>query len=331
MDVQAYTKTAGLNVETRDISLSGRIISSFNDILPADQQVADALAELGDLAKTPEANIIKLPNISASVPQMNACIAELQAKGYALPCYPEVATTDAEVDAKARYDKVKGSAVNPVLREGNSDRRAPPAVKAYARANPHRMGKWSPDSKAHVSTMGAGDFFSNEQSVTVPAATEVAIEFTGADGSTTVMASGVALLAGEIIDSTFMSTKALVAFLEEQVADAREQDILFSGMRPSVRAVHACVYIGAPCTLVRVHWYGSASARRLPTLYVSCVQGMPGHLHARFLRGGAMVYVPQRQHTRTSMCVCVCVYVCVCVCVSLSLCVCVCMAYTRTS
>ena len=206
--VNAFGSSAGLNVETRDISLGARIHSAWNDVLPADQQVHDALAELGDLAKTPEANIIKLPNISASVPQMNAAIAELQAKGYALPDYPAEATTAAEQDAQARYDKVKGSAVNPVLREGNSDRRAPPAVKAYARQNPHRMGKWKSDSKAHVSTMGSGDFFSNEQSVTIGAATSASIEFTGADGSTTVLTSGIDLLEGEIIDSTFMSVKA---------------------------------------------------------------------------------------------------------------------------
>jgi len=226
--VNAFGSSAGLNVETRDISLGARILSAWNDVLPADQQVHDALAELGDLAKTPEANIIKLPNISASVPQMNAAIAELQAKGYALPDYPAEATTAAEQDAQARYDKVKGSAVNPVLREGNSDRRAPPAVKAYARQNPHRMGKWKSDSKAHVSTMGSGDFFSNEQSVTIGAATSASIEFTGADGSTTVLTSGIDLLEGEIIDSTFMSVKALVAFLEEQVQEARDQGILFS-------------------------------------------------------------------------------------------------------
>src|SRR5882757_2480204 len=175
--VQAFTKHSGINVESRDISLAGRILAVFSDLLPAAQHMPDALSELGALATKPEANIIKLPNISASVPQLKEAIAELQAHGYAVPDYPETPKTDAEKDAKARYDKVKGSAVNPVLREGNSDRRAPKAVKDYARAHPHSMGKWSPDSKTVVSTMGRHDFFSNEKSVTVAAATTVKIEF----------------------------------------------------------------------------------------------------------------------------------------------------------
>ncbi len=188
----------------------------------------DALAELGRLARQPEANIIKLPNISASVPQLKATIAELQARGYALPDYPEEPRTDAERDAKARYDKVKGSAVNPVLREGNSDRRAPKAVKAYARNNPHRMGKWTADSRSHVSTMSSGDFCSNEKSVTVTAPTTARIEHVRTDGAVTVLKGGVALQAGEIIDGTYLSLKALNAFLAEQIADARASGVLFS-------------------------------------------------------------------------------------------------------
>jgi len=226
--IQAYAKTAGVHVETRDISLAGRILAVFPDFLDENQRIGDALAELGALAKTPEANIIKLPNISASVPQLKAAIAELQAQGYGLPDYPEEPENDEQRAIKARYDKVKGSAVNPVLREGNSDRRAPAAVKAYARKNPHRMGKWSADSKSHVATMSSADFRSNEQSVVIPADTTARIEHVAADGTVTVMKDGLALLAGEIIDSTFMSKKALVSFLAEQVADAREQGVLFS-------------------------------------------------------------------------------------------------------
>ncbi|MCA9684607.1 MAG: NADP-dependent isocitrate dehydrogenase [Myxococcales bacterium] len=226
--IQAFAGSAGIHVELRDISLAGRILAVFPDALKPEQQVADALAELGALAKTPEANIIKLPNISASVPQLKAAIAELQGKGYALPDYPEEATTPEQKSAKARYDKIKGSAVNPVLREGNSDRRAPKAVKDYARANPHRMGAWSGDSKSHVSTMGTGDFCSNERSVTVAEATTVRIEHVGADGAVTVLKGDFPLLAGEVIDGTFMSKKALLAFLEAQVADARDRGVLFS-------------------------------------------------------------------------------------------------------
>ena len=226
--IQAYTKTAGVHVETRDISLAGRILAVFPDFLTEEQRIGDALTELGELAKRPEANIIKLPNISASVPQLKAAIAELQSQGFALPDYPEEPDSDEQAAIKARYDKVKGSAVNPVLREGNSDRRAPAAVKAYARKNPHRMGKWSADCKSHVATMSAHDFRSNEQSVVIPADTTARIEHVAADGTVTVMKDGLALLAGEIIDSTFMSKKALVAFLAEQVADARESGVLFS-------------------------------------------------------------------------------------------------------
>ncbi len=226
--IEAFTKAAGVTVETRDISLSGRVIANFSDYLTEEQQIGDALAELGELAKTPEANIIKLPNISASIPQLTATIKELQNKGYALPDYPEEPSTPLEKEIKARYDRVKGSAVNPVLREGNSDRRAPKAVKEYARKNPHSMGAWSSDSKSHVSTMGQNDFRSNEQSVTVSDATTVSIVHTSTDGNKTVLKEGIALQAGEIMDSSFMSKKALVEFLGKEVADAKKQGVLFS-------------------------------------------------------------------------------------------------------
>ncbi|MEZ4380424.1 MAG: NADP-dependent isocitrate dehydrogenase [Nannocystaceae bacterium] len=226
--IQAFAGAAGVAVETRDISLAGRILANFPEALREDQRIGDALAELGRLATTPQANIIKLPNISASIPQLKAAIAELQAKGFAVPDYPDEPASDAARATKARYDKIKGSAVNPVLREGNSDRRAPKAVKEYARSNPHRMGKWSKDSKTHVATMAAGDFRANERSVTVAAATTVRIEHVGADGQVTVLKDNIKLLAGEIIDATAMSKAALVAFLAEQVKDAREQGVLFS-------------------------------------------------------------------------------------------------------
>ncbi|MCV7594793.1 NADP-dependent isocitrate dehydrogenase [Micrococcus luteus] len=226
--VRAYAGTAGVELETRDISLAGRILAAFKDVLPEEQRTADALAELGELVKTPEANVIKLPNISASVPQLRAAIKELQAHGYALPEYPDEPKTDEEKDAKARYDSVKGSAVNPVLREGNSDRRAPKAVKAYAKRFPHSMGEWTPDSKTAVATMGADDFRANEQSVTLPAADVLTIEFTGEDGKTTVLKEGLKVLKGEVVDGTFMSAKALDAFLAEQVKRAKEEGILFS-------------------------------------------------------------------------------------------------------
>ena len=226
--IQRFTEPSGINVETRDISLAGRIIANFPDFLEEDQRIPDALAELGDLAKTADANIIKLPNISASIPQMKDAIAELQAQGYALPDYPEEPETDAEKDIQARYDRVKGSAVNPVLREGNSDRRAPKAVKEYAKSNPHSMGEWSADSRTNVATMGANDFRSNEKSVTVSEAGDVRIEHVDPDGNVTVLKESTPLLAGEIIDATVMSKSALVAFLEEQVAAAKEQGVLFS-------------------------------------------------------------------------------------------------------
>ncbi|WP_336127283.1 NADP-dependent isocitrate dehydrogenase [Mesoflavibacter sp. CH_XMU1422-2] len=226
--VKSFTASSGVEIETRDISLAARILAVFPDVLTEEQRVSDDLAFLGDLAKTPQANIIKLPNISASIPQLTAAIKELQAKGYAVPDYPEEATTDAEKDAKQRYDKIKGSAVNPVLREGNSDRRAPKAVKNYAKKNPHSMGAWSKDSKSHVATMSHGDFAHNEQSVTVDKATTVKIQHTDNNGNVTVLKDNLNLLEGEIIDATVMSKKALLAFLEEQVKDAKEQGVLFS-------------------------------------------------------------------------------------------------------
>jgi len=226
--VKAFTKSSNIEIETKDISLAGRILANFSDYLTKEQQVEDALAFLGDLAKKPEANIIKLPNISASVPQLKAAIKELQALGYALPDYPEEATTDEEKAVLARYNKVKGSAVNPVLREGNSDRRAPKAVKNYAKKNPHSMGAWSADSKTHVSTMTKGDFAHSEKSVTVPNATNVQIVHTDADGNKTVLKEKVSLLAEEVIDASVMSKKALLTFLEEQVKDANDKGVLFS-------------------------------------------------------------------------------------------------------
>jgi len=226
--VQAYAKQAGINVETRDISVAARILAAFSDLLPPAQRAPDALAELGALTLKPEANIIKLPNISASIPQLKAAIAELQAKGYALPAYPENPTTDAEKDARARYAKVLGSAVNPVLREGNSDRRAPGAVKAYAKAHPHSMGAWSPTSKTNVAAMTDGDFFGNEQSVTVPAATTVRIELVKADGTVVVLKDKTPLKAGEILDATVMRKAALVSFYESAIARAKSEGILFS-------------------------------------------------------------------------------------------------------
>ncbi|MCW2830401.1 MAG: NADP-dependent isocitrate dehydrogenase, partial [Aeromicrobium sp.] len=226
--IEAYASTAGVEVETRDISLAGRIIALFADRLPAEQQIADALSELGELAKTPEANIIKLPNISASVPQLKAAIAELQSQGYALPDYPDDPQTDDDKDVRARYDKVKGSAVNPVLREGNSDRRAPASVKSYARKHPHSMGAWSSDSKTNVATMGADDFRSNEKSVVIEADTQISIQHVSADGTTTVLKDAFDVLAGEIVDGTVMRAAALDEFLAAQVARAKSENVLFS-------------------------------------------------------------------------------------------------------
>lgn len=226
--VQAFTAQAGVDVETRDISLSGRILAQFPELLSAEQKVNDDLTELGELAKSPHANIIKLPNISASTPQLLAAIRELQSKGYPIPDYPESTTTDAERDAKARYDRVMGSAVNPVLREGNSDRRAPASVKSYARKHPHRMGSWTADSKSHVAHMEAGDFYGSERSVTLPAATTVRIELVSSEGQVTTLKESLALQEGEVIDASVMDTAALAAFVREQIEEAKEQGILFS-------------------------------------------------------------------------------------------------------
>ena len=226
--VQAFTKQAGVHIETRDISLAARILSQFNDLLPAEHQVADALTELGQLASTPDANIIKLPNISASVPQLKAAIAELQSKGYGIPNYPDEPQNDQQKGIRARYDKVKGSAVNPVLREGNSDRRAPKAVKDYVKKHPHSMGAWSKDSLTHVSSMQTGDFYGSEQSVCLDKATSVDIVFTNPLGIQTVLRSGIDLLDGEIIDSSVLSIAALKAFIRNEIAAAKTAGVLFS-------------------------------------------------------------------------------------------------------
>ena len=226
--VRAFGKHAGIEFETADISLAGRILAAFPEYLQENQRIADALAQLGELVTKPEANVIKLPNISASMPQLNAAIAELQAKGFAVPAYPANPQNDEEREIQARYDRIKGSAVNPVLREGNSDRRAPKAVKNFAKKYPHSMGAWTADSKSHVATMQSGDFFHNEQSVTVPEATTVRIVHTDKSGKTTELRKPLPLKAGEIIDATVLSKKALVQFLQEQVKDAKEQGVLFS-------------------------------------------------------------------------------------------------------
>ncbi|HDY7613188.1 TPA: NADP-dependent isocitrate dehydrogenase [Vibrio vulnificus] len=226
--IQSFTASSGINVETRDISLAGRIIANFPEHLKEEQRIGDALAELGDLAQTPEANIIKLPNISASIPQLKAAIKELQDKGYDLPNYPEEPSTYEEEAIKATYDKIKGSAVNPVLREGNSDRRAPLSVKNYAKKNPHSMGAWSSDSKSHVSSMTEKDFFGSEKSVTVNGATNVQIEFVAEDGSKKVLKKAFALQDKEIIDSAVLNKNALVAFFEKEIAEAKQQDVLLS-------------------------------------------------------------------------------------------------------
>jgi isocitrate dehydrogenase len=226
--VRAFAAAADVEIELRDISLAGRILAQFPELLSDEQRVADALTELGELAKTPDANIIKLPNISASVPQLKAAVTELQAQGYGIPDYVDEPSTDEERSARERYDRVKGSAVNPVLREGNSDRRAPASVKEFARKHPHSMGPWSSESRSHVSTMSRGDFRSTEKSVTVPEATTVRIEHLSPDGSITLLKGGLALQAGEVLDASVMRAKALTRFLAEQVADAKAQGILFS-------------------------------------------------------------------------------------------------------
>jgi isocitrate dehydrogenase len=226
--IRTFSGAAGIEVELRDISLGARILSQFPEYLEPAQRVNDDLAYLGQMCLSPEANVIKLPNISASVPQLKAAIQELQGKGYALPDYPDSVDSEEAKEIRARYDRVKGSAVNPVLREGNSDRRAPLPVKAYAKKHPHRMGAWSRDSKTNVATMGADDFFSNEQSVTCAEGTEICIDFTDTNGTQKTLKSGLKLQPGEVFDATFMSRKALVAFLQEQIAVAKEQGILFS-------------------------------------------------------------------------------------------------------
>ncbi|KOX24465.1 isocitrate dehydrogenase [Streptomyces sp. NRRL F-6491] len=226
--IQAYASQAGVTVETRDISLAGRIIAVFPEYLEEGQRIADALAELGELAKTPEANIIKLPNVSASIPQLKAAVAELQAQGYALPAYPDDPKTDEEREIRARYDKIKGSAVNPVLREGNSDRRAPASVKNYAKAHPHRMGAWTPESKTNVATMGENDFASTEKSVVIDADDTLRFEFTAADGTVSELREPLKVVAGEVVDAAVMRAAALRTFLSEQVARAKAEGVLFS-------------------------------------------------------------------------------------------------------
>ncbi|MGB0311523.1 MAG: NADP-dependent isocitrate dehydrogenase [Schleiferiaceae bacterium] len=244
--VKAFTAKAGIDVETRDISLAGRILATFPDFLNEEQQMGDALAELGELAKTPEANIIKLPNISASIPQLKAAIAELQAAGFAVPSYPEEPKNDEEAAIKGRYDKIKGSAVNPVLREGNSDRRAPKAVKNYARKHPHSMGHWTAESKSHVSSMSQGDFYGSEVSTTIAAPCVADIVFTGNDGSTKTLKAGIALQAGEVIDASAISMNTLKSFLAEQIKDAKEQGVLFSlHMKATMMKVSDPILFGA--------------------------------------------------------------------------------------
>ena len=244
--VKAFTAKVGIDVETRDISLAGRILATFPDFLTQEQQMGDALAELGELAKTLEANIIKLPNISASIPQLKAAIAELQAAGFAVPFYPEEPENDEEAAIKGRYDKIKGSAVNPVLREGNSDRRAPKSVKNYARKHPHSMGEWTADSKSHVSSMSEGDFYGSEVSTTIAAPCVADIVFTAADGTAKILKAGIALQAGEVIDASAISMNTLKSFLAEQIKDAKEQGVLFSlHMKATMMKVSDPILFGA--------------------------------------------------------------------------------------
>lgn len=244
--IQAFTATSNINVQTKDISLAGRILSQFPEYLKEDQKVGDALAELGDLVKQADANVIKLPNISASSPQLNAAIKELQAKGYDLPNYPDEPKTEEEVAIKARYDKVKGSAVNPVLREGNSDRRAPIPVKAYAKKNPHRMGKWSAESASHVSSMENGDFYGSEKSLTTEAEQTISIEFIRNDGAVNVLKKGLKLQKGEIVDSAVLSMSKLKAFLSDQIKDAKKRDVLFSlHMKATMMKISDPIIFGA--------------------------------------------------------------------------------------
>ncbi|MFY0689549.1 MAG: NADP-dependent isocitrate dehydrogenase [Cyclobacteriaceae bacterium] len=247
--IEAFTGVAGVEVETRDISLAGRIIANFPDFLTEEQRIGDALSELGELAKTPEANIIKLPNISASIPQLQAAIKELQDQGYALPNYPEEPKNDQEKDVKSRYDKIKGSAVNPVLREGNSDRRAPKAVKNYAQKNPHSMGAWQADSLSHVASMSEGDFYGSEKSITASAG-DVSIVFKGQDGSSTTLKDSVSLLDGEIIDTSVMSMDKLKSFIEAEIEDAKAKGVLFSlHMKATMMKVSDPIIFGAAVTV----------------------------------------------------------------------------------
>jgi len=244
--VKAFTAKAGIEVETRDISLAGRVLATFPDHLNEEQRIANDLMELGELAKTPEANIIKLPNISASIPQLKAVIAELQAAGFAVPNYPEKTTTTEEKDIKGRYDKIKGSAVNPVLREGNSDRRAPKAVKNYARKHPHSMGEWSAESASHVSSMSEGDFYGTETSTTLEENCIAEIRFTKNTGEVEILKESLPLLAGEIIDTATMNMAKLKAFLTEQVADAKAKGVLFSlHMKATMMKVSDPIMFGA--------------------------------------------------------------------------------------
>ena len=244
--IKAFAGKADVNVETRDISLAGRIIAIFPEFLSEDQRIGDALTELGEIAKTPEANIIKLPNISASIPQLIAAIKELQSQGYALPDYPVEPKDDKEKDIKARYDKVKGSAVNPVLREGNSDRRAPKAVKNYAKKFPHSMGKWNADSQSHVASMSGGDFYGSEKSTTVGSETSVKINFVGADGSTKTLKDSFPILAGEVIDSSVMNMAKLKSFIASEIEDAKAKNILFSlHMKATMMKVSDPIIFGA--------------------------------------------------------------------------------------
>ncbi|MEM6829594.1 MAG: NADP-dependent isocitrate dehydrogenase [Bacteroidota bacterium] len=244
--IKAFTKAAGVEVETRDISLAGRVIANFSEFLNDDQKIGDALAELGEMAKTPEANIIKLPNISASIPQLTATIKELQAKGYALPDYPEDPQNEDEAAIKTKYDKIKGSAVNPVLREGNSDRRAPKAVKNYAKKHPHSMGKWTSESKSHVASMGEGDFYSSEKSTTIPQPTNVNIQFVDVSGNQKVLKEGIALQTEEVIDCSVLNVSKLKDFIRKEIEDAKDQGVLFSlHMKATMMKVSDPIIFGA--------------------------------------------------------------------------------------
>ncbi|MEA3251239.1 MAG: NADP-dependent isocitrate dehydrogenase [Pseudomonadota bacterium] len=284
--IDAFTDPAGIKVETRDISLAGRIIALFPDYLSEEQRIGDHLAELGELAKTPEANIIKLPNISASTPQLKAAIKELQQQGYTLPDYPEEPGSDDEKQVKARYDKVKGSAVNPVLREGNSDRRAPQSVKGYARKYPHRMGKWSSDSQSHVAHMSEGDFYGSEKSAVIDGAGELRIELVGKDGGLTVLKDKLAVLEGEVVDGAAMSSRRLRRFIAAEIEDAKQRDVLFSlHLKATMMKVSDPIMFG----IVVSEFYGEVLEKHADTLdkagfdrnngigdLYSAIQSLPG-------------------------------------------------------